>query len=402
MKKNVPLPAFLLAAALLATAANGEAADFTVDGINYTILSEDEKTVSVAKDSKPTEKDVVIPSTVSNGSASYTVVEIETAAFDFESSITSVTIPDTVVKIGDRAFNACGMLASVVIGQSVVSIGDGCFRDCHNMATLTVGKSLTSIGDSPFFECGSLSEIIIDPENTALDFESGILYAGNMSKLVFCCRGVTTAAIPDSVTEICPNAFRTVTSLRQVTFGKSVTAIGRYAFYYCSDLGELDIPAPIDNIGEFAFGNCSGLAKISIGSTVTRIYSQVFAGCRELTEIHMYAMKPPVTSYQSPSNFDWEKVTLYVPEGSEDAYASVEPWKNTSEVKGGVDYTLADGAYTPVRVVDGRIEVDGTEPIAVYDMGGRQVYAGSERVITNLQPGAYIVRVAGRTVKVKI
>lgn len=398
-------PACFVAVAFIAMAVDGNAADFTVDGINYTIVSEDEGTVSVAKDSHPTSNNVVIPSSVSNDTKTYTVTEIEVAAFDFESSLTSVTIPSTVVKIGDRAFNACSMLQSAVIGDAVVSIGDGCFRDCSNMTTLTIGKSLSSFGDSPFFGCSSLTEIVIDSENSSLDFKDGILYADNMAKLVFCCRGPKTAVIPDEVTEICPNAFRSVTSLESVTFGKSVTTIGRYAFYYCRNLTEISIPEPIDNIGEYAFGSCSNMTKVSIGSSITRIYSNIFSSCPKITEIHLYATTPPVTS--TISNFSWSKVTLYVPAGSEEAYAAADPWKKSSEIKNdqsGIGDISADsdGANAEVRVSNGSIVISEAGAVSVYDVSGRLVYGGSDGVIAGLQPGVYIVSVSGRSVKVKI
>ncbi|MBR5824584.1 MAG: T9SS type A sorting domain-containing protein [Paludibacteraceae bacterium] len=58
-----------------------------------------------------------------------------------------------------------------------------------------------------------------------------------------------------------------------------------------------------------------------------------------------------------------------------------------------------------VGVMNGAIYlhgVDNNESVRVYNILGRLVYQGTASVVTNMQPGVYIVEVAGRTAKVRL
>src|SRR5262245_25682123 len=53
------------------------------------------------------------------------VISIGDYAFEYESSLTSVTIPDSVASIGNHAFGYCGSLTNVTMGYGVTDIGSG-------------------------------------------------------------------------------------------------------------------------------------------------------------------------------------------------------------------------------------------------------------------------------------
>ena len=74
-------------------------------------------------------KDVaVIPNSVTN---------IGQYAFQYCTSLTSVTIGNSVTNIGQYAFQYCTSLTSVTIPNSVMSIGEGAFYATNNMQTIT-------------------------------------------------------------------------------------------------------------------------------------------------------------------------------------------------------------------------------------------------------------------------
>lgn len=83
---------------------------FTVDGIVYDPI--DATTVELTDD-KNISGDITIPSTVSNGSASYQVTEIGACAFKGNTSLTSIVIPNCVKAIRPFAFNGCTGLTTV-------------------------------------------------------------------------------------------------------------------------------------------------------------------------------------------------------------------------------------------------------------------------------------------------
>src|SRR5262245_16742984 len=76
---------------------------------------------------------VIIPNTI----ISLPVTTIGVGAFYYQTSVTSVTIPDSVTNIEDSAFNGCSGLTNAPIGTSVVSVGSLVFRNCTGLRNVT-------------------------------------------------------------------------------------------------------------------------------------------------------------------------------------------------------------------------------------------------------------------------
>jgi hypothetical protein len=85
--------------------------DYMYNGLEYTILSEEDKTVSVS---------------CPNSSLSEIVIPQSIVSFDYE--VYSVT------SIGENAFAGCTSLTEVTIPNSVTSIGEDAFSDCSDCA----------------------------------------------------------------------------------------------------------------------------------------------------------------------------------------------------------------------------------------------------------------------------
>ena len=116
-------------AILIANCISASAIEFTVDGVRYSVNS-DNTTVTVAgypSGSKPT-GDLTIPESVTyDGDISYPVTSIGSYAFNRCSGLTSVTIGNSVTSIGYWAFKGCSGLTSVTIPNSVTSISKYAF-----------------------------------------------------------------------------------------------------------------------------------------------------------------------------------------------------------------------------------------------------------------------------------
>lgn len=97
--------------------------------------------------------------------------------------------------------------------------------------------------------------------------------------------GVTSIAIPDSVTVIADHAFANYSNLTSVAIGNGVRLIGAGAFWGCSRLAHVTIPNSVTDIGNHAFHDCIGLASVAIGSGVTRIGQNAFVNCERLAEV---------------------------------------------------------------------------------------------------------------------
>ena len=186
--------------------------------------------------------EVVIPSKIGGKK----VTSIGNYAFEYCSSLTSVTIPDSVTSIGNYAFEYCSSLTSVTIPDSVTSIGSSAFEDCSSLTSVKIPDSVMSIEGGAFFGCSSLTSVTIPDSVTSI---------GNYT--FSNCSSLTSVTIPDSVTSIGDEAFYWCSSLTSVTIPDSVTSIGNFVFYGCSSLTTVTIPDSVTSIGYGAFYKCS-------------------------------------------------------------------------------------------------------------------------------------------------
>ena len=204
------------------------------------------------------------------------VTSIGKSAFEGDSRLTSVIIPDSVISIGDYAFEDCSGLTSITIPDSVTSIGRSAFSGCSNLTSVTIGNSVTSIGNSAFAFCAGLKSVIIPDGVTSIPYAafSGCSkltsidignYVTSIGESAFSgCSSLTSVIVPDSVTDIGYQAFYGCSNLNSVTIGNSVTSIGSSAFAFCADLKSVVIPDNVTSIGSGAFSGCSSLESMTI------------------------------------------------------------------------------------------------------------------------------------------
>ena len=158
---------FLMITLLLCSLA-AKAHDFEVGGIFYNITSSTDMTVAVtfkgssySSYSGEYSGDVVIPSTVTYNSETYSVVEIDGLTFYQCTSVTSVNIPDGVTSIGNSAFLYCSSLTSITLLSSLTIIGETAFYGCSNLTKVNIPQKVTYINSYTFYSCSSLTEITI-------------------------------------------------------------------------------------------------------------------------------------------------------------------------------------------------------------------------------------------------
>ena len=213
-----------------------EPTTFTVGNFNYVETDAENHYVSVAQngDNQPSGA-VVIPSSVTYETVTYTVTSIADNGFYWNEDITEVTIPNTVTSIGDNAFSSCNKLTTITLPSTLQTIGDFAFYGCSSLASFSVPGSVTTIGFRAFDYC-SIPTFTFEASNTAITCSAGIpctnLYLG---------RDIT-------FTE---SGFSGVSAL---TIGTNVTSIGSLFFY--SDITSVTVPwdSPI-TIDDYAFSN---------------------------------------------------------------------------------------------------------------------------------------------------
>lgn len=239
-----------------------------------------QKTVTITKYTG-TESTVILPSTIN----SWPVTKIGEAAFQDNTTITSVTIPDSVTEIGANAFAGCTNLTSVTYGG-----------DWSNLTIQSGNPAVQDAANAPLFDFE-----FIPPDNTAVivtnykyngaaaDVTIPSRYQGKpvttIGHAAFFNSAVTSVTIPDSVTSISDEAFINCPKLTNISIPNSVTYIGFSAFSSCTSLKSITLPSSLSFISGALFLGCSQLTTIHIPVSVTSIGNNAFADCPSLMTV---------------------------------------------------------------------------------------------------------------------
>ena len=128
---------WLTTMAVLLCSVTASAHDFVVGGIYYSITSSSDLTVAVtyrgnsySQYSDEYSGAVIIPSTVTYNSKTYSVTSIGNEAFRDCSSLTAINIPKDMTSIGGRAFYNCWRLTIITIPENsqLTSIEERAFQ----------------------------------------------------------------------------------------------------------------------------------------------------------------------------------------------------------------------------------------------------------------------------------
>ena len=271
------------------------------------------------------EEDVAIPDEIGG----YRVSVIGKGAFENNTDMRSVVIPEGVSSIKANAFHGCAGLGfvefnarncacpdvwiydgekgvgvfsgagsaspdglAVVFGPEVTKVPDGLFDTAslentegldvygHNgyphaaVTYVEFSDSVKEIGARAFRNCRDLRSVIFG-EKVQIIGESAFFYCTSLEGIGF----------NDRLTEIGDRAFRGSSGLTEISWGGNLDTIGKEAFMDCTSLETAELPNPLAAVGERSFRNCIALQKLVLPESLTSLGAESFAGCVKLREI---------------------------------------------------------------------------------------------------------------------
>ncbi|MBP3494995.1 MAG: leucine-rich repeat protein [Clostridia bacterium] len=233
-------------------------------------------------------------------------------AFEWCTSLSSVTMPEGLVQIGQSAFDRCSSLTSITIPSSVKIIEIFAFSECvslkeiyynatelissdndggifshynyedTNEISLYIGKNVKHIPENLLYD--SLQDFVSRCCVVSVIFEEGSVCESIGAHAFHGCVGFESINLPNSITHIGEYAFYGCSTLKELTLPSKLTEINDYAFYGCSALESVTIHNGITSIGEGAFSNCTALKSVVIPNSVTTVGNS-FSGCTSLQSL---------------------------------------------------------------------------------------------------------------------
>jgi len=162
----------------------------------------------------------------------------------------------------------------------------------ESLKAITLPNTITSIGSNAFRSCYNLTNTLI-PNSVVLIGNSAFASCGKFSKVT----------IPNTVNTIGDDAFSDCWGLTSLNIENGVTSIGSNAFKNCGSLSSITIPSSVISIGSNAFRFSQGLTKILVdadNSNYSSLGGVLFN--KDQTTLIYYPFNQPLRYYTIPNN----------------------------------------------------------------------------------------------------
>jgi len=297
------------------------------------------------------------------------ITKIGICAFRECVNLSSVSIANTVTNVGDLAFNLCYSLISITIPDKVQTIGKWAFAT-GSLTSIDIPKSVIFIDDVAFSQNSGLTDVTVHwdtplriPSNTFSPVDIGkvklhvpedkeFIYADTPVwkdfdivmpsmdgywRIGYPNIGDVTATLDNGTLIISGTGnmrdwYESTTpwwnikdEIKSVVINDGVTKIGSWAFFSCTNLTSVSLPNTMTVLGNHAFDICP-IASITIPSSVKTIEDFCFQYCNRLTEIHIEKLIPPTLGFECFWAVNVTSCKLYVPQGTQSAYAAEFGW----------------------------------------------------------------------------
>lgn len=244
-------------------------------------------------------------------------------AFNEQSKLRSIVIPNAVSTIGKRAFYECKELLSVKLPQNLISIGDQAFQYCSTMKTLTFPDNVQKIGNNAFYSCYNAfkNNTLVLPKKLQT-ISSGAFGGCKLRNVIWNedLKDIGSLALFDN-------------DFEEISIPGSVASLDDYILASCELLKKVELQEGVTEIGQGCFRACKKLSKVILPNTIKDLGFESFDGCYMLVDVYVKAKKPPyVYAFRDA---DLNQLSIWVPRESVDAYKKTPVWgKYKDNIKG--------------------------------------------------------------------
>lgn len=156
---------------------------------------------------------------------------IEDEVFTDCSSLKNIVLPETLEYIGNEAFRATA-LENISLPDSVLYLGNYAFCDCKMLREIKLSSGLTTMNQGMFICCSSLNRVIIPDKVEAIE---SVLFGNDLAG------GVTTVYIPESVTSISDDAFKSfnILCVKENSFAHKFAVDKNIPYYLATDKNDV-------------------------------------------------------------------------------------------------------------------------------------------------------------------
>ena len=204
---------------------------------------------------------------------------------DINYKITSVSLPNSLKRIGSSAFSACDF-SSIKLKNGIKTIAYDAFEFNSKLKKITLPDKAKIVGKRymKYFETDAL--ISVNKKSKIYSSQNGALY--NKKKTILYQypekSKKTSLKIPKSVKTIYKYAFLN-SKLKKVSMGNKVKKIQEYAFLQSEKLQSITLSKNISVLGESVFSHGRKLSSRRLPEKLKKIPDGAFSDCNKLKKI---------------------------------------------------------------------------------------------------------------------
>lgn len=299
--------------------------------------------------------------------------KVEAWAFQYLTSLTSVSIPSTVKYLGGGTFRGCTGLTEIVLPEGLEKFG-GDFAGCVNLTTLTIPSTVNYIESGAFDDVANLNDVWCKAFPDKLIWENYDLnsFKPEMgTKFHVVNQTAWEELFPDAkctfvgdievgTTAVTYHANEKLADLDDYTKFDGAYALVSHEF--ADGTGTMTYSGEVNGIGARAFMNLEGLTSVELPAGIVAIGVDAFWGCTSLADVYCDA---------DAANVEWrgsDNSNMFMPDKATKFHVTdAAAWQTKFP---NANVTFVDGKETSISAVKTQQPLNNR---SLYNLSGQRV-----------------------------